>query len=259
MPTIRNIHAVEPTNEANNTSVNWPLIELVLLLLVLTVLIGAILILSLWCNNNSSSTATIRPQQREEEDVVGKTNSSKPQRGPYVGFRNGLHSTILLIAVTLSIVTHFSCITLRLAESPSAADDEIHAIGIWKVWHEEYDVCLDPSVVGISSLAASNSGTRALAVLATLFGAASLLLLFGSTAQSCQSFGPARTKAMVILSVVCGVGAASLQGGAFVALHHSATCDDYHCRTNITGAMRPILAILYWISGVVVTLFLTLW
>jgi hypothetical protein len=162
MPTIKNIQAVEPTNEANSTSVNWPLIELVLLLIVLTVLIGSSLFLSLWCNNNSSSTATIRPQpQHEAEEDVGKTNSSKPARGQYVGIRDGIHSTILLIAVTLSIVTHFSCITLRLAESPSAADDEIHAIGIWKVWHEEYDVCLDPSVVGISSLASSNRGILA--------------------------------------------------------------------------------------------------
>jgi hypothetical protein len=39
-------------------------------------------------------------------------------------------------------------------------------------------------------------------------------------------------------------------------LRQSDACDDYGCNTNfeMAGAMRPILAILYWMAGLVITL-----
>jgi hypothetical protein len=251
MPTIRNtiIHelAVDPTTESTSTSneaagttttANWPLIELVLLLVLLTVLTGAILVQSLCACSSNRQQRPGPAQGRQRQNL-----------------RNGLHGTILLIGLVLSIIAHFSCNTLRLEESPSA---ELQAIGIWKVWHEQYKVCLDANKVGFSS-PTSGSGTRALAVSATLFGATSLLFLYGSTQSSGQCYGPGKVKAMAMLSGVCGFVAACLQGGALATLRQSDACDDYVCSNNFetAGAMWPILAILYWIAGLVVTLYFT--
>jgi hypothetical protein len=251
MPGIKNVFiqplAVDPTTAESSSAstagssaatVNWPLIELVLLLVVLATLTGAILVQSLSsCNNNNKQQ---RPGQVRQQQAL----------------RHVLHGVILLIGLIMSIITHFSCNTLRLEESPSA---ELQAIGIWKVWHEPYKVCLDANKVGFSS-PTSGSGTRALAVLATLFGTASLLFLYGSTQMSGQCYGSGKVKAMAMLSGACGFVAACLQGGALITLRQSDACDEYNCSTNfeMAGAMWPILAILYWMAGLVVTLCFTL-